>query len=171
MVPLALFEQHCRDAYPSLYRTALWITGDRNLAEDTLQEALLKGYQALADLRDLEHLGGWLHRITVREALGALRTRKIRQKRNATWDEALAATSADPGDEAEKKEQRQAIWRSLEALSPRQRTAFILCAVEERSVHQAAEAMEISAGAVKTHLDRGRDKLRKLLAQYKENYQ
>ncbi|MCC7264203.1 MAG: RNA polymerase sigma factor [Candidatus Latescibacteria bacterium] len=170
MVPLKLFEQHCRDAYPSLYRTAVWITGSRDLAEDALQEALLKGYQALATLRDLEHLGGWLHRITVREALGVLRAKKIRQTRAVAWDESLAATSADQGDEAERMEQRQAIWRGLEELSPQQRTAFILCAVEERSIHEAAEAMEISEGTVKTHLDRGRDKLRQLLVQYKESY-
>lgn len=170
MVPLKVFEQHCRDAYPSLYKTAVWITGDRDLAEDVLQEAMMKGCQALNDLRDPEHLGGWLHRITVREALGALRTRKIRQTRTVAWDETLAATSGDPGEEAEKREQQQAIWRGLEKLSPRQRTAFILCALEQRHIHEAAEAMEISEGAVKTHLDRGRDKLRQLLARYKESY-
>ena len=170
MVPLKVFEQHCRDAYPSLYKTAVWITGDRDLAEDALQEAMLKGYQALAELRDPEHLGGWLHRITVREALGALRTKKLWKKRNVTWDETVAVTSANPAEEAEKKAQQQAIWRGLEQLSPRQRTAFILCAVEERSIHEAAEAMGISEGAVKTHLDRGRGKLRRILAREKESY-
>lgn len=170
MVSLKVFEQHCRDTYPVLYKTVVWITGDRDLAEDVLQEAMLKGYQALASLRDPEHLGGWLHRIAVREALGALRTKKLWRKRNAAWDESLAPPSSSPAEEAEKRAQKQAIWRALEQLSPRQRTAFILCAIEERSIREAAEAMEISDGAVKTHLDRGRDKLRRLLVRYKESY-
>jgi DNA-directed RNA polymerase specialized sigma24 family protein len=82
MVPPGTFEQCCRQWYPSLYRTVLLLVRDRHLAEDVLQEALVQGYQALADLRDPDRLEPWLRRIAVREALAALRARKVRSRQS-----------------------------------------------------------------------------------------
>jgi len=163
---LQQFEERCKALYPALYRRVLWIVGDRDLAEDVLQETLVKGYQALAQVRDWERLEGWLTRIAVRESTAALRAWRIWQGRRAAVDENLAAGDPDPAEAAATAEQRRALWEQMESLSPRQRTAFVLCAIEEYEIREAAGCMGISEGAVKRHLGRARAKLRRRLARY-----
>ena len=163
---LRSFEEQCRALYPSLYRRILWIVGDRDLTEDVLQETLVKAYQSLAQLRDWNRLEGWLNRIAVREAMAAQRARKTWLRRHKAVDEYFVSGEPDPAQQVELAEEQRAVWRQLEALSPRQRTAFILCAVEECSVREAANCMGISQGAVKQHLGRARGKLRKKLSRY-----
>jgi len=152
--------------YPALYRKVWWIVGERDLAEDVLQEAMIKAYQTLGQLRDWEHFEGWLYRIAVREGMAAAKARKAWWRRRSEVDENLASGGPDPAVEVEREEERQAIWRQMEGLSARQRTAFVLCAVEERSIRAAADCMDISEGAVKRHLGRAREKLRKGLGRY-----
>lgn len=167
MIPLTKqFEERCRQLYPSLYRTAMRVVGDREVAEDVLQEALVKAYQALDKLHNWDHLAGWLQRITVREAMAALRVKKLWRGRNIKLEENMVAGKSDPVEETELREQQHMIWQQLDLLSPRQRTAFILCAVEERSIRDAADCMGISEGAVKQHLQRGREKLRRKLTKF-----
>ena len=163
---LRQFEERCRSLYPALYRKVWWIVGDRDLAEDVLQEAMVKAYQALGQLRDWEHFEGWLYRIAVREGMAAAKARRVRWGRRAEVDENLISEESDPAAEVEWEEERRAIWRQLEGLSARQRTAFVLCAVEERSIREAADCIDISEGAVKRHLGRAREKLRKGLGRY-----
>ena len=163
MVSSETFERCCRDSYSSLYKTALWLVRDPHLAEDVLQEALIKGYQALADLRDPTCLAGWLYQILVREALEALRARKVWYRRSAALEGNIPSEASSPAEEAVQTEQRQLIWCSLEMLSPGQRTAFVLCGIEGRCIRETAECMRISEGAVKRHLQRARNKLRKRL--------
>lgn len=165
-LPLPSFEDRCRALYPVLYRRVLWIVGDRDLAEDVLQEAMVKGYQARGQLREDERLEGWLHRIAVREAQAAVRARKTRWGRTVEMEEDLASGDPDPAEVAEIAEQRRALWAQLESLSAQQRTAFVFCAVEKFEIREAAVCMGISTGAVKRHLGRAREKLRKKLARY-----
>jgi RNA polymerase sigma-70 factor (ECF subfamily) len=160
------FEERCRALYPALYRQVFWIVGDRDLTEDVLQEALVRGYQARAQLRDWNRLEGWLYRIAVREAMSALRARKIQYGQSEAVEESLPSGRPDPAEEMERVEQQRALWLQLEELSPRQRTAFILCAVEECGIREAAGRMGVSSGAVKRHLSRARAKLRRKLARY-----
>jgi len=163
---LRQFEERCRSLYPTLYRKVWWIVRDRELAEDVLQEAMVKGYRALGQLRDWEHFEGWLYRIAVREGMAAAKARKAWWRRRGEMDESLAADDPGPDVEVEREEERREIWDQLERLSARQRTAFVLCAVEERSIREAADCMDISEGAVKRHLRRAREKLRKGLGRY-----
>ena len=169
MVPTGTFEQCCREWYPSLYRTVLLLVRDRHLAEDVLQEALVRGYQALADLRDPDRLEPWLRRIAVREALAALRARKVWLRRQEDLAAQVPPGPANPAEEAEQSQQRRLIWEGLDRLAPQQRTAFILCSVEGRSIREVAGCMGISEGAVKRHLGRARDQLRKRLSKVFSN--
>lgn len=84
---------------------------------------MVKGCQALGQLRQEERLEGWLHRIAVREAQAAARARIIRRGRSVEVEEGLVSGDPDPAEKAEMAEQQRALWAQLESLSARQRTA------------------------------------------------
>ena len=163
---LQQFEAQCKALYPSLYRQVVYIVGAPHLAEDVLQEVLLKGYMSLHQLRDGRRLGMWLHRIAVRQAQEAARVWKNAIRRRADVDENLISSNPGPAEVAEEAQWRRLLWEQLDKLSPRQRTAFMLCALEEWEIREAAECMGISEGAVKKHLGRAREKLRSKLSRY-----
>ena len=107
---LQQFEEQCKALYPVLYRQVVYIVGDRDLAEDVLQEVLVKGYQSLCQLRDGERLEGWLHRIAVRQAQEAGRVWKIGRRYRAAVDENLISSDPGPAEVAEVAQQRRILW-------------------------------------------------------------
>jgi RNA polymerase sigma-70 factor (ECF subfamily) len=62
--------------YPNIYRLALQITGNREDAEDALQDAVLKAYVNLGQFRGNSRFYTWLVRIALNQALMKLRKRR-----------------------------------------------------------------------------------------------
>jgi RNA polymerase sigma factor (sigma-70 family) len=128
---------------------------------------LLQGWQARGQLRDQNRLAGWLMAIATRMALTAAQARQQRRGRWLALDETgLAGSAPGTAESVEFAEEVQAAWAALATLAPRQRAAFVLCSVEGCTVAQAAACLGITAGAVKRHLSRARNQLRRRLAPY-----
>jgi RNA polymerase sigma-70 factor (ECF subfamily) len=141
------------------------IVGHRELAEDVLQEALIKAWQARAQLREEERFNAWLLRIGTREAMAAARVQRLEWGRREPAEEtALADGRPDPAQAAELSEQAGIVWKAMAELSPRQRAVFVICAVEARALAEAAASLGITTGSAKRHLSRAREKLRHRLA-------
>ncbi len=153
-----------------IYRLALNITGNREDAEDVLQEAFLKACTHLAEFRAESRFYTWLVRITVNEALI-----KLRKRHAATWlslddpietdDRSLMPREIEAwGDNPEQsyaKTELQAILdQAIEDLEPQFRTVFLLRDVEEFSIEETATMLGLSVPAVKSRLLRARLKLR-----------
>ena len=159
--------------YTHLYRVALNITGNREDAEDVLQEVSLKTCTHLGEFRGDSRFYTWLVRITVNEALMRLRVRHT-----ATWlslDQPLETDERslmpreieDWGDNPEqryaKSELQTILDRAVEGLEPQFRTVFLLRDVEEFSMEETASMLGLSVSAVKSRLLRARLKLRQRL--------
>jgi len=157
-----------------LFRTAWSILRSRQEAEDALQSSYAKALLAIGSFEGRSSLTTWLTRIAINEALARKRAHE-RRRRNLeaegvqvleTYREQLARGSQAPSPEAEtaREQLRSMLERAIADLPENFRTVFVLHEIEGVTVEEAAEALEIPSGTVKTRLMRARRKLQKALA-------
>jgi RNA polymerase sigma factor (sigma-70 family) len=140
---------------------AFAILGDREEAEDVVQEAFLRGFLALATVRNADRVGNWLAAIT-----GNLARMRRRRRWDAVSLDELAGQpssswldSVSPELEAPLEELREA----LAALSPASRDTLLAHYVEGLSCAEIAAQRNSTPGAVRVRLHRAREQLRELL--------
>jgi RNA polymerase sigma-70 factor (ECF subfamily) len=124
-------------------------------ADDIAQEAFLAAWSGLGRLRDDEGFRAWLFGIAWRKALDHNRTARRAARRDQAWreDQAEEATrDADPAD-------RMALQAALADLPPDQRACVTLCLGQGWSHGEAAQALNLPLGTVKSHVNRGRERL------------
>lgn len=169
----AAFEALMRRHNRLLFRTARSILKDDGDAEDAVQEAYLRAWRALADFRGRSKLSTWLVRIVANEALGRLRRAgapviPLEAAMTSVEPETQAALTAAPERGPEQMVARAQVRALLEAridlLPEVYRTVFMLRAVEEMSVDEVAQALDVPEATVRTRFFRARALLREGLA-------
>jgi RNA polymerase sigma-70 factor, ECF subfamily len=167
------FERIMRRHNRTLFRTARAILRDDGDAEDALQEAYLQAYGAMGQFRGDAKLSTWLARIVANQALQRLRKRERRaqilplQQRDAEPAlEEPADVRNDNGPEAaaHSGELRRVLETQIDALPDSYRAVFMLRAVEELTVEETAEILDIPPATVRTRFFRARSLLREALA-------
>ncbi|WP_203568150.1 SigE family RNA polymerase sigma factor [Aestuariimicrobium ganziense] len=137
----------------ALRRYCLLLTGSLPAADDLLQDALLQVYLALPRVDDLDLLEPYARRTITRTHISRWRQWGRREFPTEVVRE------PEPVDDTT-VEDRDEIWRLLQALPPRQRTAIVLRFYEDLTESDIAETMGCSIGTVKSHLSRGLARLR-----------
>jgi RNA polymerase sigma-70 factor (sigma-E family) len=145
--------------YRGLVRLAAYLTGDRDNAEEVVQDAYVKVLGRWGGVRDLDKGEAYLRQAVVNLSRSWVRHRVV-VDRNAPRAMPDAA-SAESG--AMSRIERTAVIDALAALPRRQREAVVLRYYADLSEAQTAYAMGISAGAVKSHTSRAMTALRQLL--------
>lgn len=147
------------EAYlPDLYRYGFWLCRDRPLAEDLVQETMLRAWRALDSLRDEKSAKFWLLTILRREH--ARHYRRQRADAVDVDDIPLADRAAvGTGAAAEVEELRRAMGRLPEDY----REPLVLQIVMGYSTREIAETLGLRQGAVLTRLHRARRKLGELM--------
>lgn len=138
-----------RDA---LLRTAFLLTGDRGLAEDLVQTALVKAYLAWGRIRSRDAAGAYTRRIMVTTAISWRRRRWWRAERPSAVG-SVETQGIDPQDGAALGDlvtDRAWVWDAVQSLPPRQRAVVVLRFYTDLTEQQTAEAMECSVGTVKS---------------------
>lgn len=167
------FETIMRRHNQLLFRTARGILKSNEIAEETLQDAYLRAWQALREFRADAKLSTWLVRIVVNEALGRLRRKRaeiipLEVAMTMPDPEIQAALTASSHETPEHQTQRVQLRGILESridmLPDAFRTVFILRAVEEMEVPEVAQALGIPEATVRTRFFRARSLLREGLA-------
>ena len=142
----------------SLYRTAYLVLGDHYLAQDLLQEALLKAYVAWPRIRDLTKAEAYTRKVIVNTA--------ISWRRRSSFSERPAdhlSEDASASDQADELATRDALWFELQTLPPRQRATLVLRYFHDLSESQTAELMGCSVGTVKRQVFTALRRLRERL--------
>jgi RNA polymerase sigma-70 factor (ECF subfamily) len=142
-----------------MYRYAAWLSRDKEVAEDVVQEALLRAWKSLDSLREETSAKHWLLTIVRRE-----NARYFERKRLETVDidnltasqSALLATAPDEGLD----DMRQAIYQ----LDDDYREPLVLQVLMGFSTNEIAAQMGLKQGAVLTRLHRARAKLKECMA-------
>ena len=161
-----------------VFGLALRLTGNRQDAEEVLQDVFLTVFRKIDSFRGDSKLSSWLYRIATNAALMKLRKRPRIQQipleeelGPAMTDEGMIAEpvvdwSRLPDDELERKELTRRIEAAITQLPPDYRSVFVLRDVEGLSTEEACEILSLSEAALKSRLHRGRLFLRKQLADY-----
>ncbi len=155
----ALYDAHADRLYRLTYR----YLGDRDAAEDCLQETFIRAFERIGDFRGESGIGSWLGAIAVTTALNALRRRKRR---------GVAGTLEEAGDvpapmrrEVE-PDLRDRLHREIDNLPEGYRMVFLLHDVEGYTHEEIGQMLGVQGGTSKAQLFRARARLRERLADF-----
>jgi len=150
------FEAFYRANYRPVLACVYALAGP-GVAEDLTQEAFLAASQQWEEIGVLENPGAWVRRVAINHAASAYRRRRAEARaflRLAGGVHEAIPTLSGHTDE---------VWSAVRSLPRRQREAIVLCLVAGYSRMEAAELMSVGIETVKTHLERGRQALTRLL--------
>lgn len=146
-----------RQHQQALFRMAYLLLGDADDAEDVAQEAFIRGYRALASVKDGHPLRPWLLQIT--KNLARNRRRSARRYLNALqrwWTEKSRPVASPEGEAIEK----ELLWQAIRQLSISDQEIIYLRYFLEMPVAETAAVLEVAEGTVKSRLGRALERLR-----------
>ena len=149
-----LIEAHSQD----LYKYALWLCKDKNMAEDVMQEAFLRAWKSLDSLREAKAAKGWLFTIFRRE-----HARQFERKQFQYQDVEEMDTIADAQMGYDDRPEAYALRTALKRLPEDYREPLEMQVLGGFSCDEIATILDISSSAVMTRLFRARKKMRQLL--------
>ena len=136
---------------------------DVALADDLAQQAFLRAYKNIRSFRGEARFSTWLYRI----AYNCFREDARRRKELVGIDEEQLQTRHDP--QVADPALRHDLMRALNLLPLNERSAVLLCCQNGLSHDEAARVLDIPLGTVKTNVLRGREKLKRMLADWGPN--
>ena len=156
-------EQLLKHEQQRIFAIAFHMLGRREEAEEAAQEALVRIFTRLEQLRQPSHFRSWSAQLTANLCRDRLRRREPIEE---PLEEAYAlAGGALPLQEACRGELQAQLARALASLTPALRLAVLLRDVEGMSYEEVAAALEIPEGTVKSRIFEARRKLRERLSQ------
>lgn len=157
------WEEIARDHGRFLYTVAFRLTGDRDEAQDLVQEVLLRVRKGLRTYEP-GSLEAWLSRITTNAFLDDVRRRKRRPVEPLPDDPERSLEGAPSADEAlDRAKLPDDVQRALRDLPDDFRAVVVLCDVVGFSYEDIATTLGVPIGTVRSRIHRGRSMLRDAL--------
>jgi len=150
--------------YNHVYKTAYFIVKDQHLAQDVLQESFLKIFKKISSVEDFDKLKSWITTVTIRTSIDFIRKQNnenLLLTENDTIDY-LFTTSFNSGSVenlVEKLMSKEEILIEIEKLSTEHREILLLRYIEDLSMEEISQRLEINIGTVKSRINRARTKL------------
>jgi RNA polymerase sigma-70 factor (ECF subfamily) len=152
------FGSLCESLRPDLLRFAWWLGRDRGLAEDVVQESMLRAWKSFDALADEHKAKAWLLTIVRREFARSFEKKRLELSDVDALVAAESSVLAAPED-GRVAEMREAIFR----LDAEYREPLVLQVLMGYSTQEIADMMGMQQGAVLTRLFRARVRLRQQL--------
>jgi RNA polymerase sigma factor (sigma-70 family) len=161
------FEELVREHQAMVFRTLLRLTGSREHLDDLAQDVFLRLYRALPSFRGEALVTTYLYRIAVNVAQDEWKRRRREAQslvsisdETSGWEDRLQHPGRNAEELLEESEFQELVEEQLQRLSQVERAVLVLYHQEERTYEQIALALGLPIGTVRTHLHRGRKKLR-----------
>ncbi|MGW5718531.1 SigE family RNA polymerase sigma factor [Amycolatopsis sp. NPDC003865] len=161
------FEEFSREQLPGLVRFAAVLTGDRELAQDVVQDALVRAHQRWRHVAAADRPELYLRKMVVNGYLG-WRRRWYQRSVRPTPDVALLREQAAP-DPARRIADADQLDGLLARLSRAQRASIVLRFYEDRDDQEIAAVLGCAPGTVRSHISRGLSSLRVGIEEGKES--
>lgn len=155
------------DQYGSLMlRTALMIVGDRDIAEDVVQDAFIQAWHHLSDLREANALRPWLMRIVVNQCISFKRrlARSTAFIRQALSDQETNIMAQVADDHKGRLERDWDLARSIESLPMKQRLVIVLHYYNGMTLPEMSQALQMSENTLKKRIQAALANLRRMLS-------
>lgn len=170
-----LFDTH----KAKVYNTALVFLQNETEAEDIVQEVFIEAFRSIHRFNEQAKLDTWLYRITINKCIDYTQYKK-RKKRfgiitslfsNTEIKEKIVTENIEHPDVAvENQELTIILLQAIQKLPENQKAAFIITKIEDKSQKEAAAILQINEKALESLLQRAKQKLRELLANYYEEH-
>ncbi len=155
-----------------VWRVCWHYTGNREAAEDCGQEAMVRIWRSLESYRGECALESWVYRIAANCCMDWLRKKK---RDRSVSVEPLREQGFDPADDAPgteeqvvQKDERHRLREAIRQLPDDQREALILTQLEKVPYEEAARALGVSEGTVKSRVNRAKARLKEILSGERE---
>lgn len=162
----AAFGQLVRKYQDRLFTALVSVSGCRNDAEDSVQEALVQAYVKLGSFTHGSSFYTWLYRIAFNAAI----SRRRRRRANASLDQTRRNTGAEPEDGAERpedevlrEERAGLVQQALLQVKEEYRVILVLREMEGCDYDTIAQVLDLPVGTVRSRLHRARLQLREQL--------
>ena len=157
------FEAWLAAREPALQRTAHLLTGDVHSAQDLVQNTLARLYIRWDQVRSADNVDAYARKVLLNEFRTAWRRplRRVEQVVELVPDAPAPASPEYDGN-------REAVWRFVCSLPPKQRAVVVLRFYEQLTEAEIAELMGISVGTVKSQASRALASLRRTVHQHPE---
>jgi RNA polymerase sigma-70 factor (ECF subfamily) len=150
---LAAFEAFFERYRSPIFRTAYGLTGDRQAAEEILQDTFSRAWQRRATLHtDVSPLP-WLHRVALNLCYSRLGRRRLPSE--PLGDAAIAEVrdgAVEPAERAERQELREIVRDGVAALPPKHQSVVVLYYLHGLSLQETASLLDLRLGTVKSRL-------------------
>lgn len=170
----AAYEALISDYQQPVYNLVHRLLSDPADACDVVQEVFLKVFRKISAFRGESSLKTWIYRIAINEAynyqrwFGRHRRQEVGLEADEDFGQSYSRKLPDPGrspfETALDSEQHSLIEACLGRLNPTFRTAVVLRDIEELSYEEIADILQVALGTVKSRILRGREALRRELA-------
>ncbi|KAA9016927.1 RNA polymerase sigma factor SigW [Niallia endozanthoxylica] len=154
-----------------VFQLSFRMLGNRHEAEDIAQEAFIRAYVNIQSYNINLKFSTWLYRIATNLCIDRIRKKKpdyyldaeVAGTEGLTMYSQIPAKTPLPEDDVESLELQDTIQREISKLPEKYRTVIVLKYIEELSLNEISEILDMPLGTVKTRIHRGREALRKQL--------
>jgi RNA polymerase sigma-70 factor (ECF subfamily) len=148
-----------------LMRWTSRLAGPHAELDEAMQEVLFEVHRSLPRFRGEAKLTTWLYQLTRRVVARSRRRERVRRWLLGTSDADHDVESSAPGpvELVERRQRSALLYRALEGLSEKHRTAFLLFEMEQLPAEEIARIMKTRPGTIWVWLHRARARLRELL--------
>ncbi len=154
---------------PFAFSVAFRMIGDEEQAKDIVQETMVTLWQKIGQIRSTNNFKMWLYKIVINKCYDHLRKKQKAKEYNVDetgWAIISNHISEEFVSEMENSETSQIIDILTEKLSPKQKTVFVLCDLEEMTLDEISSIMGISKKNVKANLHYARKKINEMIKKY-----
>ncbi|MFP4416838.1 MAG: RNA polymerase sigma factor [Chitinispirillaceae bacterium] len=166
-----LFRQYRQSVFSLVYR----LLGPGYDLDDIIQQVFIKVFRSLSGFKGLSSLDTWIYRITSKVCTDQLR-KKYRKRQldiidgsDEMIDFVAAPSQYNPDRDMEQQEISKQVFAALEKLSIPKRTVVVMFEMEQMSLDQISEILNLPVGTVKSRLFHARRDLERHLKRYMEN--
>ena len=162
------FEELIKKHQKFAYNVALKYLKDPADAEDATQEALIKAFRYLKSFNKNSKFSTWLYRIVINTCKDTLRKQRNEQNNYSLNNEdnyidAIEDETYEPLKNAENEELGKYLHKAIEQLDMNYKDVIILCDMKDYSYQEISDILEVPLGTVRSRINRGRKKLRKII--------
>jgi len=150
-----------------VFRTALGIMGNRQAAEEVLQDCFVRAHRHLNHLHGDPSVGPWLHRVTVNLCYSRLRRNYLSRMTvplEAISNRLFSTHGLSPEERSQDNEMKAAVHSGIEALDAKHRAVVVLYYLQDMSLEEISAILDCPVGTVKSRLFHARKELCQRLA-------
>jgi RNA polymerase sigma-70 factor, ECF subfamily len=154
-----------------IFQLCYRMLGNRHEAEDVAQEAFIRAYINIHGFNQSKKFSSWIYRIATNLCIDRIRKKKpdyfldaeVPGTEGLTMYSQIASDTDMPEDQLARLELQEIVQKEISNLPEKYRAVIVLKYIEELSLNEISEILDLPLGTVKTRMHRGRENLRQRL--------